>query len=185
VTTPRFLFETDRLGLRLWAPDDARDAFAIYGDAQVMRYLGNTPPHTDLDATRVWLDALIARTAHRTDGRGGWAMVEKATGVAVGTLLLKELPDATPEKRPTEDVEIGWHLRRDRWGRGYATEAARVVLAHAFDTLRLPIVRAVVDPDNLPSQAVAKRLGMRHVGRTRRYYAGVEVELFERTRDEA
>jgi len=67
------------------------------------------------------------------------------------------------------DLEIGWHLHPDAWGHGYATEAAAAVLDDAFSR-GLARVIAVTDPDNRASQAVCRRLGMRHFGRTTRYY---------------
>ena len=65
------------------------------------------------------------------------------------------------------EVEIGWHLHPDVWGRGIATEAATRVLGHASD---LPRIVAVTHPDNEASQRVARRLGMRDEGLTDRYY---------------
>ena len=95
--------------------------------------------------------------------------------MAVGTVLLKHLPDGGGVA--TRDVEVGWHLRADRWGRGYATEAGRAALAYAFEILRLPEVLAVVYRENEPSLRVCRRLGMEHLGATDRYY-GVTLELF-------
>ncbi len=57
-------------------------------------------------------------------------------------------------------MEIGWRLARSAWGHGYATEAARAVLAFGFDTLELPEILAVTTATNLRSQAVMTRLGM-------------------------
>jgi RimJ/RimL family protein N-acetyltransferase len=93
----------------------------------------------------------------------------------VGTIILSRLPDGWGAA--TEDVEVGWHLRPDRWGRGYATAAARAMLAYAFEILRLPEVLAVVYRENEASLRVCERLGMEHLGETDRYY-GVTVELF-------
>ena len=62
----------------------------------------------------------------------------------------------------TPCVEIGWRLRRDAWGHGYATEAAEAVLAHGFETLHLPEIVSFTTVANEPSQAVMRRLGMHH-----------------------
>jgi RimJ/RimL family protein N-acetyltransferase len=59
-----------------------------------------------------------------------------------------------------DDVEIGWRLAREHWGRGYATEAATAWLEHGFTTLGLPRVISSTDPPNLRSKAVMHRLGM-------------------------
>ncbi len=60
----------------------------------------------------------------------------------------------------TPCVEIGWRLARAAWGYGYATEAARACLEHAFGVLALPEVLAFTVPANVRSRAVMRRLGM-------------------------
>jgi RimJ/RimL family protein N-acetyltransferase len=74
------------------------------------------------------------------------------------------------------EVEVGWHLHPDSWGHGYATEAARGAVDRAF-RYGLPEVYAVVRPDNAPSLAVCRRLGMTPLGRTTRWY-GIDLEAF-------
>jgi RimJ/RimL family protein N-acetyltransferase len=69
------------------------------------------------------------------------------------------------------EVEIGWHLHPDAWGRGYATEAALAVLRHGFEA-GLEEIHAVTHVDNWPSQAVCRRIGMKHRGVIRKWYAG-------------
>ena len=73
-------------------------------------------------------------------------------------------------------MEVGWHLHPDSEKRGYATEAGRGVITRGF-RLGVPEVFALIKPDNPRSQAVARRLGMRHLGRTTRY-KDTELELF-------
>src|SRR5688500_6690185 len=177
----RFALRTPRLELRPWRMEDAEAALAIYGDARVMRYLGaqgatgGAPPIPDLETMRGRMQKWIEAPPDAGGLPGRLAIVEKGTGVAVGTVILKRLPDG--EGRETADVEVGWHLLPDRWGRGYATEAARAMLAYAFEILRLPEVLAVVYRENEACLRVCERLGMEHLGETDRYY-GVRVELF-------
>ena len=162
------LFETERLIARPWDPEaDTVAAFLIYGDAKVMHFLPRGPA-LDLAETRVRLERY-------GDGRGSWALVEKATGELVGNVFLGRIPDG--EDRPTEDYQVGWHLRLDRWGRGYATEAGRAALECGFTGLDLSVIYAVVDPGNQASANVALRLGMKPLGQTDRYY-GETLELF-------
>ncbi|MEV0719508.1 GNAT family N-acetyltransferase, partial [Asanoa sp. NPDC050611] len=100
-------------------------------------------------------------------------------GGLVGNLLLKPVPLSAGEPSDgPDDVEIGWHLHPDAWGRGYATEAAQAILDDAFSRGLAKVV-AVTDPDNQASQAVCRRLGMTHLGRTKRYYNTLN-ELFEK-----
>jgi RimJ/RimL family protein N-acetyltransferase len=74
------------------------------------------------------------------------------------------------------EVEVGWHFHPDSWSYGYATEAARATIARGFEH-GLAEIHAVVRPDNAPSIAVCRRLGMTPLGRTSRWY-GTELEAF-------
>ena len=108
---------------------------------------------------------------HDGDERFGvWAVEVRDTGLVAGTVLFKPLPDGDGE------VEVGWHFHPDSWGHGYATEAARGAIARGF-AHGLPEIYAVVRPDNEPSLAVCRRLGMTPLGRTNRWY-GIDVEAF-------
>lgn len=164
---------TDRLLLRPWRADEADAALAIYSLDEVARYLGSSP--------RAWTqraeaEAAIARwSAFPGPLHGVWAIVPDAAAAPVGTVLLKVLP-LSGSGEPSGDTEIGWHLHPDAWGNGYATEAAARVLEHAW-AHRVGEVFAVTYPQNGPSQAVCRRLGMAHLGRTDRYY-DVTCELF-------
>ena len=71
--------------------------------------------------------------------------------------------------------EIGYHLRRDRWHRGYASEAAAACRDHAFHVLGFREVYSIIRDSNLPSQRVALRTGMCVVGRVTRHYRGVDM----------
>jgi RimJ/RimL family protein N-acetyltransferase len=166
-------FTTERLHLRPWRGDDVDTILAIYSQPEVARYLGRTPKAM---AGRADAEAALARWTALSDGRlGVWAIVPSDEPVPVGSLLLKELP-LSNDGGPSGQIEIGWHLRPEVWGRGYATEAATRVLEHAW-TLGLDEVFAVTYPENLPSQAVCRRIGMTPLGRTDRYY-DVPSELF-------
>ncbi|MGP3534428.1 GNAT family N-acetyltransferase [Microbacterium sp. RD1] len=169
---------TDRLTLRRWTtePDDLAFVYDTYSRDEVARWIGN-PPRVMASPTEA--RAAVARWLSLDDPPLGVRAVTTHEGDRLGSLLLKRIPwsaDAVPAGTP-EDVEIGWHLHPDAWGRGYATEAARVVLGEAWAS-GIPRVVAVTHPDNAASQRVCRRIGMRGLGRTDRYY-GVECELFE------
>ena len=165
---------TPRLALRAHTAGDAAAVHAIYSLACVQRYLG--------DGTRRVRSLAEARAKiagwNRDHGPdpvlGVWAATEE--GVVVGTVLLKPIPDSGTGA--LRDVEIGWHLHPGYWGRGYATEAARAVLEHGFAG-GLERIVAVTHPANTASQAVCRRLEMRHTGLSNAYYDAV-CELFER-----
>src|SRR5205807_1767884 len=98
---------------------------------------------------------------------GVWAVVPRGAAVPVGTVLLAPMPDGRGGL--AEDVEVGWHLHPEHWGKGYATEGARGALAQAW-AAGLSEVWAVVPEGNEASIAVTRRLGMRPEGRTTRWY---------------
>jgi RimJ/RimL family protein N-acetyltransferase len=159
------IFETDRLVVRAWTQDPADLARLtdLYSRPEVTRFLGpiRGSPAEVVDR---WRDLMAA------DPRQVIAAIEvRATGRVAGTVLYKTLPD-------DHHMEVGWHLHPDAWGRGYATEAGRAAVDRGF-RLGVPEVFAVVRPDNPRSQAVCRRLGMRHLGRTGRYY-DLTLELF-------
>jgi [ribosomal protein S5]-alanine N-acetyltransferase len=171
------LLESDRLILRPWSfPIDNRVFHAIYNDPEVTRFM---PTIRELAASveefSAFFSPKLQAVRERYNGTDWWALVNRATGEAIGTVILQNLPDN--EGNPTPDIEIGWHLSRSHWGRGYATEAAQTILEYGFQTLQLPVIYAVVHPDNDLSRRVTERLGMRAMGRTHQYH-GVELSLF-------
>lgn len=169
-----FIFETDRLLIRPWNPPiDAEPAFAIYGDAEVMHFI--PPTATSVAEVRTSMERNVARYAELNNGTGTWAIVDKTLKEIVGAVLLKQLPDN--QNNPTQDYEVGWHLRKAAWGKGYATEAGWIALKYGFEILKLPVIYAVVNPENHASIRVTQRLKMKPMGRVDRYY-GLELELF-------
>ena len=92
-----------------------------------------------------------------------WAVQLRDTGVVAGSVLLLPMPEPTDGAPSMGEVEIGWHLHPDSWGNGYATEAAKAVLEYGFE-LGLPEILAIAKPDNAPSIAVMRHIGMRRSG---------------------
>jgi RimJ/RimL family protein N-acetyltransferase len=172
---PKVVFQTERLVVRDWADSDGDRVFDIYRRWEVARWLGADPMvMTDRDtASRV-----IERWNERNQDPlyGVWAVEEKATGTVAGTVLLVPLPEPSDSTESKDEVEVGWHLHPDAWGRGLATESARAAIAHGFKA-GLGEIYAVVRPGNSASLAVCQRLGMRPLGRTNRWY-GTELESF-------
>ncbi|MFW6296760.1 MAG: GNAT family N-acetyltransferase, partial [Halothece sp.] len=86
------MFETERLILRPWIPEeDAIQAFAIYGNAEVMGFI--RPPEKTIEAVRLKLKEDIERSRACNNGTGTWAVIEKANHEILGAVLLKQLPD--------------------------------------------------------------------------------------------
>ncbi|MFE5804379.1 GNAT family N-acetyltransferase [Streptomyces sp. NPDC056491] len=142
---------TERLVLRPWRGSDLDPWAAMNADPEVREHLGDP-------LTREQSAASMARFRAAFDRRGyGWWAVEvRATGEFIGFAGMDDVDDGLP----FTGVEIGWRLARASWGLGYATEAARAVLAHGFGTLGLPEILAVTTAGNLRSQAVMRKIGM-------------------------
>lgn len=172
-------FETDRLFLRPWQSADVDFVFDLYSRWEVQQFIGLVPRVvSDRAEAQERLDRMMALD---DPVLGWWAIGRRDTGALVGALPLKPIPasGSTQPLKPSGDIEIGWHLHPDAWGKGFATEAATVMLAHAFDS-GLQKVVAVTNPLNLASQAVCGRIGMAHLGLSDRYY-NATCELFEAT----
>jgi len=160
-----------RLRFEPFADSHFDGLYAMNADPEVMRYITGRPDTPE--ETR----AAIARVQGRWAqwGYSWWSLIEHDTGELVGAACLQHLGhDAA------NPLEIGWRLRRDRWGRGLASEAARTILKHAFDVVAAPRVCAIRHPDNVDSRRVMDRLGMRHVGR--QTWHDEEVEVHELSR---
>ncbi|MFI6832715.1 GNAT family N-acetyltransferase [Kribbella sp. NPDC050241] len=172
---PKAAYETDRLVVRDWADTDEERVFDIYRRWEVSRWLGAEPRvMTDRDAAA----RVIKRWNERNQDPvyGVWAVEERSTGTVAGTVLLVPLPDPSDGTASKGEVEVGWHFHPDAWGRGLATESAGGAIARGFKA-GLDQIHAVVRPDNTASLAVCRRLGMRSIGRTSRWYAA-ELEAF-------
>jgi len=160
-------FRSKRLLFRPFAPSDAEDAFAIFGDTEVMHY-SVSGRDRDLEATAARVERYARLNA--ASGFAPWAVVEAASEYVVGSCGLMRLKDG-------KDVEIAYRLRRDRWGRGFAIEAATAWLDRGFSLLRLPRILAFVDPTNTASLRVVDKLGMRYVEDC--HYEGIPVRKFQ------
>ena len=176
------VFETERLYARPWRLDDAEGAFAMYGDPDVVRHIGNQLV-PDVATQRERLAALIERRKLWGGRLDSWPMIEKATGELVGTSMLKPPTASGTGGAFSEDIEIGWHVAKKHWGRGFASEFARELLRLGFESRGLSLLHAVVESPNARSLAVARRIGMRHTGKTKLYY-DTELEHFELSLDE-
>jgi RimJ/RimL family protein N-acetyltransferase len=167
---------SERLILRPWEVEDADFLLDLEGRWDVMRYVGASPSTmTTRDDALASIQRRRAISDHPTHGI--WLITDHA-GRRLGNLLLKPVPlsaGATPQE--PADVEVGWHLHPDAWGNGYATEAATAAIADAFSRGQDRVI-AVTHPQNHPSQAVCRRVGMHHLGTTTRYM-DMSCELFE------
>jgi RimJ/RimL family protein N-acetyltransferase len=156
VLKPDYPIETDRLLLRPLDPATDVDAVLAYQSRpDVCRYIPYEPRTREQLAERLADPARNRSTLEEPGQVLSLAVVEKQTGTLVGDVVLFW---HSAEHR---GGEIGYVINPDHTGRGYATEAARALLALAFDGLDLHRVVGRIDSRNTPSAAVLRRLGMR------------------------
>ena len=173
----RTIIETPRLLLREMTAADRPDLCMILQDKEVM-YAYNGP-FSDEEVDE-WLERQLAR--YRQYGYGLWAVVLKATGEMIGQCGL-----TLQQWNGREMLEVGYLFQRSHWHQGYATEAARACMEYAFNILGASEVCSIIRDNNIPSQRVALRNGMRKAeGVMVKHYRGAEMPhwLYLTTREE-
>ena len=154
ILTGAVTIETPRLLLRQWREDDLDPFAALNIDPEVMRFFEEPLSRERSDA---WARAIAAVIAD--EGWGLWALERRDTGEFIGFTGL-QVPRHPLPFLPC--VEVGWRLARSAWGHGFATEAGRASLTHAFGPLALDEVVSMTAVPNTPSRRVMERLGMVH-----------------------
>lgn len=146
------ILETDRLILREHTLADTDALLLFLGDPVAMEFYPATLDRRGVEEN--WIRKNQERYAR--DGFGKWAMVLKGTGEVAGScgLVLQEVDGGY-------HIEVGYNVRRDLWGRGYATEAAGASIDYAFGRLGANRVIAMIRPQNRSSIRVAEKNGMR------------------------
>jgi RimJ/RimL family protein N-acetyltransferase len=142
-----------RVILRPWRDEDRAPCAAMNADPRVMAFFVKRLDRTESDAL---VDRF--REHFTVHGFGLWAVEVPGVAPFVGFTGL-EVPRFDAPHGPC--VEIGWRLAFEHWGRGYATEAARLALDYGFGALGLPEILATTAVANRRSRAVMERLGMR------------------------
>ena len=144
---------TPRLALREFAAGDADALGGILGDPVAMEYYPAPFPRAEIEE---WVRRNQAR--YRDYGFGIWAMLLKDSREFIGDCgcFVRELEELGGKA----EFELGWHVRRDLWNRGYATEAAQCCIEYAFSRLGARRIIALVRPENKSSCRVAEKSGM-------------------------
>lgn len=156
-----FGLETDRLIVRPWTPADRSAFHALTEDPAVMEYVHGGLPYSEEEVDE-WFTRQARQLAQDDVCMG--ALIEKSSGRLVGITGTQPLGS-------TGDLEIGWWLARDVWGKGYATEAGGAAMRHVLETLGRPRVVAIIHPDNEPSKRVVARLGFHYEAQ----YTGLQL----------
>lgn len=169
--------ETDRLLLRMWRKKDAPQLYEYAKNPNVGPQAGWKPHESIAESKMIISSIFLANMC--------WAIVEKETGHVIGSIGLEE-----DKFRPNvKSKELGYSLSEDYWGSGIMTEAAKCIIMHSFESLKLDVLMIRTGNENLRSQRVIEKCGFMYEGtlrRTYRIYDGSirEVRCYSMLREE-
>lgn len=148
--TAAVAIETPRLRLRQFTLEDADALERVLGDPIAMEWY---PSPYSREGVESWINRNIEH--YGREGHGLWAMVVKSTGEMIGDCgcVIQEIDGR-------KEIEIGYHVRRNLWGNGYATEAAAACMQYAFERLGAERVISIIRPENRNSRRVAEKNGL-------------------------
>ncbi len=137
--------------LRSMREDDVEALLGVFGDPKVMAAFDSEP------FERVQMERWVRRNLEHQEryGYGLFAVVLRETGLVIGDCGYERM-----ELDGESEVELGYDLRSDHWGRGLATEAAAAVRDYAFGVLELPGLVSLIRRGNVASRRVAEKIGM-------------------------
>jgi len=168
------VIQTERLTLRPIALEDFPRWAEMMGDPEAARFLGGAqPPAT------AWRGFMTMAGAWSLTGVAMFSLIERDTGLWLG-----RIGPWRPHDWP--GTEVGWGLHPDAQGRGFGVEAATAAIDYAFDVLGWTEVIHCIDPDNVPSQRLAERVGSYNQGPTRLPppFADLPMDRWGQTREE-
>lgn len=144
------ILETERLALREFTAQDVDSLSKVLSDPDTMRFY---PAPLSRDQVAEWIERNQNR--YRAHGHGLWAMILKSDGELVGDCgVTRQTVEGA------EELEIGYHVRRDVWGNGYAPEGAAACRDWGFARLNAACLISLVRVGNTPSRRVAEKIGM-------------------------
>lgn len=147
----KMIIETDRLILRPFLESDFEDAKSVWGDAETMSFYPQ--PYSD---KRIREGIRKQIETFEQDGYGLFAVLEKSSGSYIGDcgITIQNIDGV-------REFEIGYHVKKECWGFGYATEAAQSVKKYGFETLKLSRLCCYMESSHQKSRKVAERIGMK------------------------
>jgi RimJ/RimL family protein N-acetyltransferase len=160
---PEVRLYTDRLCLRVPAPQDADALYHLFADAEVVQGLGKEPVSA-VEEVRAMVEGMI--DGWSTEGLGPFVLETTATGgqvIGEAGLMIFDTRGWTPstwaKAGSHAQPELGWALMKAHWGHGYATEAAAAIRDWAQRHRKIDQLVSLISPDNVRSQRVAERIG--------------------------
>lgn len=146
----RVMIETERLLFRKFTMDDLDWLCGLRSDEEVARYLGGVQPRENVETRlRSYLDC------HEKQGFGYCVMIYKENGEQIGWAGLQPLDD-------TGEIEVGYGIAKEYWGRGIGTEACKAWLNFGFNNLNLPRLTAMAFDENTASRHIMEKCGLKY-----------------------
>ncbi|HIE6628002.1 GNAT family N-acetyltransferase [Bacillus luti] len=162
------MFHTDRLQFRKYTMDDLQFYASLWGNEKVMRYIGNGALKTYMQCKKSLEEWVIPSYK---SGLGLFVLIEKETGIRIGHAgLVKQNIDGK------EEIEIGYWLLPQYWGKGYAKEAAAAFRDYGFQALRINRLISLINPNHPASIFVARKTGLSYEKTTS--FHGMDVLVY-------
>ncbi len=152
------ILETKRLILRPVTLNDAQDFFELDSNPNVHKYLGNNPVKS-IDQSKAMIKDILAQ--YEKFGIGRFGVIEKITNKFLGWSGLKF---ERKVRKEFNYYDLGYRLKEEFWGHGYATESAIASLKFGFKNLKLKEICAAADVNHIASNTILKKIGMQHSG---------------------
>lgn len=145
------IFSTERLVVRRYTNGDMDNFLSLSGDEEVMRYI--RPAQTKEESDKFLQENIEFYYVQPQMGR--WGVEEKETGEFVGSFAIIFIPG-------TDLIQLGYSLKKEEWGKGYATELTKAGLKYVFEIMKLPLIYAVTESGNIASQKVLLKAGFKY-----------------------
>ena len=147
------IIETERLILREYTWDDFNDLYEILSCPITMSYY---PKPYDEEGTKKWINWCL--NSYKNEGFGLWAVCLKDSNKFIGDCGLS-IQNIDGEKLP----EIGYHINKNYWKKGYAKEAANAVKKWAFENTKYETLYSYMNKENVASYKTAESIGMKRI----------------------
>lgn len=149
--------ETERLVLRELILSDDIGMFELDSNPEVHTYLGNNPVKSIEESREIVANI---RQQYLKNGIGRWAVILKETGEFIGWSGLKLEKNVNGH---ATFYDLGYRFIQKYWGNGYAFETAKAFVDFGFNDMKLPVINAYADFDNLASRKILEKVGMKYI----------------------
>lgn len=165
---PWKILETDRTILREICMEDMEDLFSMYEDPQITRFMEPLfEREEEIQYQRDYIDKVYGFYEY-----GMWLVIEESSGAVIGRAGVESKSPEDPNR-----VELGYMIRRDRQGQGYASEVCEAIVEYAKEELMMESVCARIHPENKASVRIAEKLGMKPISKTANENGEITYEI--------